>query len=285
MVALNIYPIPRTPCSYRAGEQKRDIAINHEGSFVFGRGDNDVILQQDRERITAALNKVTLAQMGTIAKTFNSIMIDCPQCNACYASRINIADFRLSASQRRKMRLNQDISFNISPLHIDEEITDLVNSYYKQRFPEEGLHDSSVQSTNMELGGSYHMATARHISGKLMGASFIDVMPEGIIGTLTVYDIEESKKRSLGMMMDLWTLQYAQEKNIPYMYLGPWAKDSRIQHKSQYRGFEVMAQDGETSRWQAANTLSDKSNPKRNNEIAQELGLDAYSITELGLHR
>jgi len=237
MVALNIYPIPRTPCSYRAGEQKRDIAINHEGSFVFGRGDNDVILQQDRERITAALNKVTLAQMGTIAKTFNSIMIDCPQCNACYAARIDIADFRLSASQRRKMRLNQDIS------------------------------------------------TARHISGKLMGASFIDVMPEGIIGTLTVYDIEESKKRSLGMMMDLWTLQYAQEKNIPYMYLGPWAKDSRIQHKSQYRGFEVMAQDGETSRWQAANTLSDKSNPKRNNEIAQELGLDAYSITELGLHR
>ena len=114
MAELNIYPVPRTTCSYREGEQKRDIAINHKGSFVVEKGEAESIFHSDKMRIRAALNKIALAKMGAITKTFNSTIIDCPQCSACYAARINIADFGLSASQQRKTRLNKDIAFDIS---------------------------------------------------------------------------------------------------------------------------------------------------------------------------
>ena len=53
----------------------------------------------------------------------------CPKCTACRSLRVLIADFELSASERRVMRRNENVRCEIAPASASAEHVDLYNRY------------------------------------------------------------------------------------------------------------------------------------------------------------
>ncbi len=75
---------------------------------------------------------------------------------------------------------------------------------------------------------------------RLVAASVIDILSDGISAVYNFYDPFE-KKRSLGKYLILYLVNYAAEKQLPYLYLGYWVKGCRkMNYKIKFHPLEIL---------------------------------------------
>jgi arginine-tRNA-protein transferase len=154
--------------------------------------------------------------------------------------RIRLRDFRLSKSQRRVMKRNEDLSVKVRPILITPESEELFHRH-KQRF-ESGTPASiydflSEQPSTMPSDAS---EVAVYLDDRLVAVSYFD---EGETATSGIYACFDPRleKRALGTFTMLKEIEYSIATGREYYYPGfAYEGPSFYDYKKRFAALETF---------------------------------------------
>lgn len=161
--------------------------------------------------------------------------------------RISLADFRLSKSQRRVQRKNEDLRFVVRPAQIAEAEHRLFERH-KQRFAHnipQTIYD--FMSEEPAVIPTECREVCVYDGAELIAASFLDIGTESVS---TIYGMfaPEYSARSLGLYTMLCEIEYAQRLGIRYYYHGYCHETpSFYDYKKRFTGLQKL--DWNTEIW------------------------------------
>jgi len=154
--------------------------------------------------------------------------------------RIDLQRFRLTRSLKRVLAKNQDSRVSIRPATVDEPKKSLFLKHrlrFKDNIPSSlddfiSPHPDSVPCLNLEL--------CVYLGERLVGVTFLDVGETATSAVYAMFDPAE-RRRSLGIMMMLQSIQLSRERAYRYYYPGyayrePFAYD----YKKRFTGLEYL---------------------------------------------
>jgi arginyl-tRNA--protein-N-Asp/Glu arginylyltransferase len=154
--------------------------------------------------------------------------------------RLDISRFTLTRSQRRVLAVNRDTSTRIQPTTVDKTNRALFLRH-RDRFTENV--PASLDNFLSPVPGSVpcrNLELCIYLGEKLLGATFLDL---GESATSAVYAIFEptERKRSLGILMMLQSIQFSRDHGYHYYYPGyayyePFVYD----YKKRFVGLEYL---------------------------------------------
>lgn len=154
--------------------------------------------------------------------------------------RVDLERFRPRRSQKRVLAKNRDARIWLRPAFVDEEKERLFLKH-RERFEENiplALNQflspvpDSVPCPNLEL--------CVYLGEKLAGVTFLDIGKTATSAVYAMFDPEEAK-RSLGILMMLYSIHYSRQQGYGYYYPGyayhePYAYD----YKKRFAGLEYL---------------------------------------------
>jgi arginine-tRNA-protein transferase len=171
----------------------------------------------------------------------------CAGCSACLPVRIPVADFTLSRSLKRIRKLNRDLTARVAAPAVTVEQYRLFLRYQRLRHADSDMaamtygdyramvEDSPVTTAFVEL---------RDAHGALRGACLVDVLDDGLSAVYSFYDPEDGS-RSLGNLLVLALVDEAQQRHLPYVYLGYLIEESpKMAYKARFRPLEALEPGG-----------------------------------------
>lgn len=168
----------------------------------------------------------------------------CRGCVACQATRVRVAAFRPSRSQRRCWRRNQDLAVRIRPARFTLEYFELYDRYLSSRHPGGGMDNpcgEDFESFLLSAWAKSFFVELRADNGALLGVAVCDRLSSGLSAVYSFFDPGVSD-RGLGNYCILAQIAYARKLNLPYLYLGYWIPGHpKMDYKLRYRPIEVFA--------------------------------------------
>jgi arginyl-tRNA--protein-N-Asp/Glu arginylyltransferase len=152
-------------------------------------------------------------------------------------------DFTPSRSQRKILKLNRDLEEQHMPTRSTHEVYQLYSNYICQRHYGGDIYPSSKKQFNDFL--CHQLDSSRHFIGyyleqKLIGVGIVDQLEQGYSAIYSFFSSGLSQ-RSLGSYIILRHIERPRNRNIPYVYLGYWIKNSPgMAYKIAYPPLEVF---------------------------------------------
>lgn len=172
--------------------------------------------------------------------------------------RIRLADFKLSKSQRRTLRKNDDLRVEIRPIEITHESEALFH-LHKQRFDHaipESIYDFLSFDPATVPGDGRELAVYR--DDRLVAVSYFDVGAVSISGIYATFDPDDAS-RGLGIFTMLKEIEYAVETSRTLYYQGyAYEGESFYDYKKRFSALERFD-------WKEGWVEMDKSLIARNN--------------------
>ena len=215
-----IYHVNNGPCPYRGDGIWENLAF-------------------ETERLSGATYE-KLLNHGFRRSGFSVYHPVCKNCRLCIPLRVDVNRFRMTKSQRRTWRKNQDLRIEYGPVGFSAECFELYRNYQQswhlnsrkpdfwefQRF----LIESPVDTEMVRY----------YLNDLLVGVSWIDCLPSAISSVYFVFHPEFASRR-LGIFSILNEIEYCRKLKIPWLYLGFWVKDSyKMNYKAEYRPAQVL---------------------------------------------
>ncbi len=153
--------------------------------------------------------------------------------------RIRLSDFELSRSQRRILKRNEDLTLDIVPAAVDDEVHELFRRH-RRRF-EHNVPDSIYDFLSREpatMPTECRQITARDGSDRLLAVSFFDVGETSTSAIYGCFDPDETH-RSLGILTMLKVIEHSLDSARQFYYHG-YAYDVRsfYDYKKRFSGVE-----------------------------------------------
>lgn len=157
----------------------------------------------------------------------------CPECSACVPTRVCAKEFQPSRSQKRCIKLNQELELYEVKNDFKQEHFDLYTKYLQSRHSNGPMSQSTRKDYEEFILGTWSDTTLLEfrLDKKLISVAVFDVLPQGLSAVYTFFDTEY-EKRSLGTLAILQLIQRTKELKLPYLYLGYWIEES---HKMSYK--------------------------------------------------
>jgi len=165
----------------------------------------------------------------------------CHECSACLAVRNVVEEFEPSNSQRRILRLNQNLVVNENPAKATNERFELFSLYQDKRHT--GGDMSTMDYYDFQALIEETPVVTSHIDfhnedGVLLAGCLVDIMEDGLSAVYSYFD-PTYKKNSLGSYIILWLIQRTKQLSLPYLYLGYWVKGSqKMAYKDKFQPLE-----------------------------------------------
>lgn len=152
--------------------------------------------------------------------------------------RIRLAEFKVSKSQRRVLRKNQDLRIVFRPIEITAEKQDLFERH-KQRFSHavpDSLYDFlSTEPANVP---SEALEVCVYERNKLLAASFFDVGARAVSAVCAMFEPSEIS-RSPGIFTMLLTIDFASKNGKTFYYPGyAYEGNSFYDYKKRFSALE-----------------------------------------------
>lgn len=167
----------------------------------------------------------------------------CSECDACQPIRVDVLAFVPRKDQVRCTKKNNDLSVTFHPRGIDDERNQLYQRYQNEIHEDEPSEDAGaflVADAGVH-GGELH---ARNAAGQLLAVSIIDSFDDAL-SSVYCYWHPDYAARSLGTFMALAEIEYAQQQQKSWLYLGfHVAGCSKMTYKARYKPYELL-QNGE----------------------------------------
>jgi leucyl-tRNA---protein transferase len=168
----------------------------------------------------------------------------CRSCSSCVPVRIAVDRFSDTRSTRRIRNTNRDISGRLLGARATPEQFRLFCAYQHSRHHDSDMASMSygdyrgmVEDTPVRTG----IAEFRDAAGRLVAASLIDLLDDGVSAVYSFFDPQEPK-RSLGTWSVLWLVEQCQRHGQPFVYLGYWIADSpKMAYKARFPALERLA--------------------------------------------
>ena len=172
----------------------------------------------------------------------------CGACRACEAIRIPVREFKLSKSERRTFKRNQDIAITIGPAIVDEERITLFNRHKLER----GLADEPITNehyANWLVHSCTLTAEIRyHLDDRLVGLSVVDIGKSSVSSVYFYFDPDLSDRR-LGVFSVLAEASWVRSQGMEFYYLGLYIEAcSHMNYKANFLPHERLI-DGEWRRF------------------------------------
>ncbi|MBF0102739.1 MAG: arginyltransferase [Desulfobacterales bacterium] len=162
----------------------------------------------------------------------------CKECSECIPIRIEVDRFRLSKSQKRALKKNQDIRIVTEPV-----------SYQKNDFV---LYKKYCQSKHSRIEIKYDYIgflidtpiptemMRYYYKDMLIGIGWIDILPNSLSSVYFAFDPEYSD-RSLGVFSVLKEIELCKTRNKKWLQLGFWIESCpKMSYKNQYKPHELL---------------------------------------------
>ncbi len=168
----------------------------------------------------------------------------CHTCEECVTTRIPVALFKRSRSQKRNWNLNKDLDVKINHHGFRNEYLPLYQQYLASRHESqdfEGVEKFLVADwCDIQFIEFYSTADQSHNKKELIGVAVIDAVKSGFSAVYTFFDPEQ-ESRSLGVYAVLWQIEYAKKQKLEYVYPGFWIKDCRkMNYKTRFQPIEGL---------------------------------------------
>ncbi|MCJ8328531.1 MAG: arginyltransferase [Lentisphaeria bacterium] len=179
----------------------------------------------------------------------------CKGCNHCLCYRLSTTTFKPSKSQRRVLRKNTDLRYEVKEALISDEKKALYLRYqHSQHFlkpfeSETGEFNEEDALLTMTLQMYDNPRTTRelevYLEDKLLGFGTIDVAETSISLVYFVFD-PDFQKRSLGIYNILKSVEWAQEQGFQSVYLGYYIPEHpKMDYKVNFQPSEMFNSDNQ----------------------------------------
>jgi len=186
----------------------------------------------------------------------------CPGCDQCVSVRILVDEFRPTASQRRVLRKNTNITVAREPVYVTDRHLALYNRYHAFMAEERGWRSDRISRADyyesfVDGAGDFAQQWMFHCGDKLVGVALMDETASAASLVYAFHD-PEWRPRGPGVFAILAQLAYARERGLRYAYPGYWIESNRsMAYKAKFRPFEQL--DGipaadEVPRWRRSET-------------------------------
>ena len=160
--------------------------------------------------------------------------------------RYKLNAFEMSKSQRKIWNKNQDLTYRLRPLSIEDEMHDMFEQHrtrFKYNVPV-SLYDFVSHIPNAPFP-TYQFEV--YNKDKLVAVTFVDIMQHSISSTYAMFDLNESK-RSLGVFTMLLEMLYGISYRKAFHYPGyAFLQPSYMDYKKLFAGAEYY--DWLTGNW------------------------------------
>ena len=173
----------------------------------------------------------------------------CSECRECRSTRVLAKQFQPSRSQRRILKLNSDIKTSWRMPEFDQEHFDLYQTYMKSRHQGSSMDTKEQVQYENFINSSWCDTRLMqfHLEDQLIAVAMTDFLENGISAVYTFFE-PSMAKRSLGGFAILKQIEYLQQTESDYLYLGYWIKAcKKMAYKNNYLPSEYF--DGHY--WQA----------------------------------
>ena len=222
------------PCPYLAGRMERKV-------FTELKGPN-------ADALNDALSRIGFRRSQTVA-----YRPSCLDCTACVSVRVVANEVRLSSTQRRNLKRNNDLVVSECRPWSTSEQFELLREYLGARHPGGGMAQMDevdfadmVEHTPVTSFVIEYREPGDGITpGRLVGACLTDRQGDGLSMIYSFYDPAHEARTGLGNFIILDHLRRAVRLGLPYVYLGYWVEGAdRMQYKVRYRPLERLGRDG-----------------------------------------
>lgn len=182
----------------------------------------------------------------------------CVQCQECQPLRVPLENWAPSKSQRRILNKNSDLDFQVVPKKFRPETYHLYQKHTRFRFPEQ----FDPNETQEDFWSAHYTPALKslqsefYLNQQLVAVGFIDPGTKGLSSSYFLFD-PSYEKRSLGLYGALKEMQWAQENNYEFYYLGYWVQGNKsMEYKAQFRPHQLYD-------WNEKMWGPDKTDPKK----------------------
>ena len=221
---LNFKSSFQFPCSYLSGKNEKRLYINLEDSE-----DKDILISE-------------LTQKG-FRRNFDHMYFPiCEHCKLCIPTRISIKDFQFSKSNKRNMKINSDLILKERITNKNTERFELFKSYCETRH-----NDSHMSKMNKIEFESFFYSSKNQIqiydlvdcNQIIFGSILVDLLQDGYSAVYSFFN-PDLRHRGLGKNLVIQLVKKLKQKNLSYLYLGYWVKDSRkMDYKIMFNSLEI----------------------------------------------
>lgn len=171
----------------------------------------------------------------------------CGSCQACIPSRVDVARFQPTRSQRRALRRNGDLRVELEEATFSRRHYHLYERYISLRHADGDMYPASEDQYRSFLLSpwSNSIFVSTYLDNRLLSVAVTDKQSNGLSAIYTFFEPNEDA-RSLGVFSILQQIELCREWSLPYLYLGYWIKDSaKMNYKIQYRPTQLFV----NNRW------------------------------------
>lgn len=220
---LRFFLTPEHPCSYLHDRQAKTLFLD------------------PRETITAPLYG-KLTNFGFRRSGAHLYRPQCNGCSACIPTRIRVVDFVPNRSQRRSMRDNDDLRFELAAAAWSPQVYNLYERYIAGRHRDGDMFPATEDQFRSFLlcpwATTYFLCA--WLGPRLVAVAVFDRLEQGLSAVYTFYE-PELEDRGLGTRMILEEITLTQRIGLPWLYLGYWIRDSgKMRYKTNFRPVQLL---------------------------------------------
>lgn len=168
----------------------------------------------------------------------------CKGCSDCIPIRVPVEEFRQTRSQRRTLRVNEDLVLTVRPPgELSPERIALFRAYLATKHPDpdrEPIQDEEFQLGIIHYGYAYSLEMSYYLNDLLVGVGIVDVGSDAVSANYFYYDTGLLRRR-LGVYSILQEIQLTQALGKPYYYLGFLIRDNqKMAYKAEFLPHELL---------------------------------------------
>ncbi|MBM4206095.1 MAG: arginyltransferase [Gammaproteobacteria bacterium] len=220
---LRFFLTPEHPCSYLHDRQAKTLFLD------------------PRETISGSLYS-RLTNVGFRRSGSHLYRPQCGGCTACIPTRLRISAFEPNRTQRRCLRDNQDLRFELAPAAWSPQVFNLYERYIAGRHRDGDMFPASEDQFRSFLLSPWATTffLCAWVGPELAAVAVFDRLEQGLSAVYTFYE-PELEKRGLGTRMILEEIHLAEALGLPWLYLGYWIRDSeKMRYKTNFRPVQLL---------------------------------------------
>ncbi len=169
----------------------------------------------------------------------------CQDCTSCQSIKIDIKNYSFSKSQRRVIKKAQHFHSLIQIPTMTKEHLALFKKYHdhmehKREWENHGVSANSYYASFVHGYNDFGYEILYYDGEKLIGVDLIDILPQGISSIYFYYD-PDYEPYSLGTYTILKQIELAQDRHLPWIYLGYYVKECQsLNYKNRYKPYYTL---------------------------------------------
>lgn len=196
----------------------------------------------------------SMAKIGFRRSQDISYRPSCDNCSECKSVRIPVSSFKPNRTQRRLIKINDDLIARKMPNLAIPEHYELLTKYLAKRHTDGGMTNMTFEEYVSMVEGSpvetclieYRLPQDNGDYGKLLAVTLTDVMSDSLSMVYSFFDVNDCfKKRSIGTYIILDHVARALQSGRDHVYLGYWVKNSpKMAYKKNFHPLEILESEG-----------------------------------------